>query len=52
MIELEKLQELYEAELIEQRVVDCLGDYDWLLSSEIQTYWEVIGNIHENPELL
>lgn len=36
----------------ERRVVNVPEDYEWLLSSEIQQYWEVIGNIHENPELL
>ena len=41
-----------ENEPYETRVVDGIEDYEWLLSSEIQSYWEVIGNIHENPELL
>ena len=36
----------------ERRVVKIPEDYEWLLSSEIQSYWEVIGNIHSNPELL
>jgi hypothetical protein len=26
----------------EERTVELPRDYDWLLSSEIQTYWEVI----------
>lgn len=36
----------------ERRVVNLPSDYEWLLSSEIQTYFEVIGNIYENPDLL
>jgi len=31
----------------EERVVEIPDCYEWLLSSEIQEYWEVIGNIHE-----
>jgi len=27
----------------EERLVENVQDYDWLLSSEIQTYWEVVG---------
>ena len=36
----------------EERVISIPEDYEWLLSSEIQTYWEVAGNIYESPELL
>jgi len=36
----------------EKRVIKLPDDYEWLLSSEIQQYWEVIGNINENQELL
>jgi uncharacterized phage protein (TIGR01671 family) len=36
----------------ERRCVNIPEDYEWLLSSEIQNIWEVIGNIHQNPELL
>ena len=36
----------------EQRVVKIPEDYEWLLSSEIQQNWVVVGNIHQNPELL
>ena len=31
----------------EERIVENIEDYEWLLSSEIQTYWEVFSNIHE-----
>lgn len=34
----------------EERIVESIEDYDWLLSSDIQRYWEVIGNIHEDKE--
>jgi len=47
-----ELQKAYDAEPMERRVIELPGDYEWLLSSEIQTYWHVIGNIHEHPELL
>ena len=36
----------------ERRVIEIPECYEWMLSEEIQRYWEVIGNIHENPELL
>ena len=36
----------------EQRLVELPESYEWLLSSEIQSFWAVIGNIHENQELL
>ena len=26
----------------EERVVESVQDYEWLLSSEIQTYWEIV----------
>ena len=48
----EELQAKYDAEPYEERVVESIEDYEWLLSSEIQQYWEVIGNKWENPELL
>lgn len=31
----------------EERNVASIEDYEWLLMSEIQEYWEVIGNIHQ-----
>ncbi len=46
------LQEEYEAEPMERRTICIPGDYEWLLSSEIQQWWVVIGSIHENPSLL
>ena len=36
----------------ERREIKIPLCYEWLLSSEIQTYWEVIGNVFENPDLL
>ncbi len=36
----------------ERRVVSMPECYEWLLSGEVQQYWEVIGNTHENPELI
>jgi len=27
-------------------------DYKWLLSTEIQSYWEIIGNIHQHKDLI
>jgi len=50
--ELKKLKEAYDKEPMERRTVEIPSDYEWLLSSEIQSYWQVIGNIYENPELL
>ena len=35
----------------ERREVCFPESYEWLLSDEIQEYWEVIGNVYENPEL-
>lgn len=49
---LTELQEMYDAEPMERRVIEMPSCYEWILSSEIQTYWHVIGNIYENPELL
>lgn len=39
--ELEKLKAEYEALPFEERVIDSAEDYEWLLSSEIQSYWEL-----------
>ena len=36
----------------ERRIIQMPDCYEWILSSEIKDYWEVIGNIHENPELM
>ncbi len=49
---LTELQEMYDAEPMERRVIEIPSCYEWILSSEIQTYWHVIGNIYDNPELL
>ncbi len=48
---LRELKEQYAAEPFEDRIVDNMRE-EWLNSSEIQTYWEIIGNIYENPELV
>jgi len=48
----EELKKQFEAEPYEERVIKGIEDFEWLLSSEIQSYWEIIGNIHEAPELL
>lgn len=45
-------QEFLDRQPYERRIVTIPKDYEWLLSTEIQTEWEVIGNIYENPELL
>src|SRR6056297_2767126 len=37
----EALKEIDE-QPYEERVVENVHDYDWLLSSDIQTYWEVV----------
>ena len=47
-----ELQKQYDAEPMERRVIEMPDCYEWILSSEIQTYWHVIGNIHQNPELI
>ncbi|MFT6988192.1 MAG: putative phage protein (TIGR01671 family) [Paraglaciecola sp.] len=36
----------------ERRRVNMPEDYEWLLSSEIQNIWEVVGNIHQHSELI
>ena len=33
----------------EDRIINMPECYDWLLSSEIKDYWEIIGNIYETP---
>ena len=41
-----KLQAQYDAEPFEERIIDLPEDYEWLMSSDITTYWEVVGNIY------
>lgn len=41
----------YEKEKLESRVVEIPDFYEWA-TSEIQKYWEIVGNIYQNPELL
>ena len=50
--EKKRLMAEFEKEPYERRVISLPEDYEWLLSSEIQSEWEVIGNLYENPELL
>lgn len=49
---LAKLKEQYEAEPMERRVIELPRDYEWLLSPGVQSEWQIIGNVHEHPELL
>lgn len=37
----EQLRKEYEAEPLEERLVENVQDYEWLLSSELQIYWEI-----------
>ena len=39
----EALKEIQEKPY-EERIVEDVQDYDWLLKSEIQTYWEVVDS--------
>ncbi len=50
--EREAIQKEYDAEPMERRVVEIPKDYEWLLSDEIQSYWEVVGNRFQHPDLL
>jgi hypothetical protein len=40
-----RLEAEYEALPYEERLVENERDYEWLLSSELQTYWEIVKNI-------
>jgi hypothetical protein len=33
----------------EERIIKLPDDYEWLLMSEIQEYWEIIGTVHDTP---
>jgi uncharacterized phage protein (TIGR01671 family) len=48
---LKKLKEDYANEPMERRKIEMPSCYEWILSGEIQSYWKVVGNIYENPEL-
>jgi len=39
----EQALEEIEGRPYEERIVENVQDYEWLLSSEIQTYWEVVA---------
>ena len=47
-----ELQEKYDAEKMERRKVEIPSCYQEFSESDLQSYWEIIGNIYENPELL
>jgi len=47
-----ELQRQYDLEPMERREVSIPESYEWLLSSEIKTYWQVIGNVYSTPNLL
>lgn len=47
-----ELQRQYDLEPMERREVSIPESYEWLLNSEIQTYWQVIGSIYSTPNLL
>lgn len=36
----------------ERRKIEMPDCYEWILLSELKQYWEVIGNIYENKDLL
>ena len=35
----------FNAEPFEERIVESVEDYEWLLSDEIQSYWKVITRL-------
>jgi hypothetical protein len=45
-----KIKEEYDKEPLENRIIEDINDYEWLLSSEIQTYWEVTNTVNEKAE--
>lgn len=45
--EYRKLKLEYDNLPFEERKIENVQDYEWLLSSDIQTYWEVILNGHD-----
>lgn len=46
------LQDKYEMEPMERRVVEIPECYESLSKNDLTNYWEVIGNIYSNPELI
>lgn len=40
--EREKLQKEYDELPFEERLIENKNDFDWMLSKEIQSYWEVL----------
>lgn len=51
-VELKEVLENHTKYPYERRLIQIPDCYEWLLSGEIQKYWENIGTIFENPELL
>jgi len=49
---LAELKRQYDAEPMEVRTVTIPDCYEWMLSTEIQQCWQVIGSIHTTPELI
>lgn len=47
-----KIQAEYDAEPLERRAVEMPSCYEQFSQSELTSYWQVIGNIHQNPDLL
>jgi len=42
----------YEAEPEYYREVKGIEDYEWMICSDMQSYWKIAGNVYETPELL
>lgn len=46
------IQDEYDAEPLERRVVEIPSCYEQFSQGELTSYWQIIGNIHQNSELL
>lgn len=47
-----KLKAQYDAEPMERREVKIPDCYQELSTSDLKNYWEIIGNVFENPDLI